>query len=168
MSGWLNGKTMWVVGNHPALVAALHAQGVGQQDSAEADILLHISPAQGPLASSKTEYAVWRASMDNGLDQRFFAAREFAAACRAGGKGGAILFVSPAIPREDIATAAAAGASENLTKTLAVEWARDGIRVNMIRSNSHAAALGRLAAYLVSDYAAYVTGAVMGVDADDQ
>ena len=63
--------------------------------------------------------------------------------------------------------AAAAGALGNLTKTLGVEWARDGIRVNSILTRDAGSTLGNLAAYLVSDYAAYVTGAVMGIDLDD-
>ena len=59
-------------------------------------------------------------------------------------------------------------------KTLAVEWARDGIRVNAIASRACEpgglgdpavrVSLGHLAAYLASDYAAYVSGMVMGID----
>ena len=64
--------------------------------------------------------------------------------------------------------AAAAGALGNLTKTLGVEWARDGIRVNAIQTGEDGETLGNLAAYLVSDYAAYVTGAVMGIGLDDR
>jgi hypothetical protein len=63
--------------------------------------------------------------------------------------------------------AAAAGALGNLTKTLGVEWARDGIRVNAILTHSKNATLGNLAAYLLSDYAAYITGAVIGIDSDE-
>lgn len=48
-----------------------------------------------------------------------------------------------------------------------VEWARDGIRVNSVLTRDTGDTLGNLAAYLVSDYAAYVTGAVIGIDLDD-
>ena len=63
--------------------------------------------------------------------------------------------------------AAAAGALGNLTKTLGVEWARDGIRVNAVLTLARGETLGNLVAYLASDYAAYVTGAIMGVKLDD-
>ena len=63
--------------------------------------------------------------------------------------------------------AAAGGGLGNLTKTLGVEWARDGIRVNTVQTRSSGETLGNLVAYLASDYAAYVTGAVMGVDLND-
>ena len=61
----------------------------------------------------------------------------------------------------------AGGGLGNLTKTLGVEWARDGIRVNTVQTTGHSETLGNLVAYLASDYAAYVTGAVMGVGLDD-
>lgn len=39
--------------------------------------------------------------------------------------------------------------------------------MNSILTRATGATLGHLAAYLVSDYAAYVTGAVMGITLDD-
>jgi NAD(P)-dependent dehydrogenase (short-subunit alcohol dehydrogenase family) len=113
----------------------------------------------------------WRAGMQAGLDSRFFYAAEFAQSLIAQGKPGSILFLD--LPQEagGAVQAAASGALSNLTKTLAVEWARDGIRVNTIASRvvdggtkAELRALGALAAYLVSDFAAYITGSVMGVD----
>src|SRR3546814_14968141 len=76
---------------------------------------------------------------------------------RARGQGGAILFVGAPEQALGADQAAAAGALGNLTKTLGVEWARDGIRVNSILTRETGDTLGHLAAYLVSDYAAYVT-----------
>ena len=112
-------------------------------------------------------HAEWRATLEVGLDHRFLGAKAFADRCRARGQGGAILFVSSPEQALGADHAAAAGALGNLTKTLGVEWARDGIRVNSIFTRSAGTTLGHLAAYLVSDYAAYVTGAVMGIDIDD-
>src|SRR3546814_4101 len=86
---------------------------------------------------------------------------------RARGQGGAILFVGAPEQALGADHAAAAGALGNLTKTLGVEWARDGIRVNAVLTRSAGDTLGHLAAYLVGDYAAYVTGAVMGIGIDD-
>ena len=48
-----------------------------------------------------------------------------------------------------------------------MEWARDGIRVNTVQTLADDDTLGNLVAWLASDYAAYVTGAVMGVGLDD-
>lgn len=112
-------------------------------------------------------HAQWRHALDQGLDQRFFEAKAFADQCREAGKGGSIIFIGWPEHDRGSAQAAAVGALGNLTKTLAVEWARDGIRVNTVLTASHAATLGHLVAYLASDYAAYVTGAVMGIGMDD-
>ena len=101
-----------------------------------------------------------------GLDQPFLETKAFAEALRVLGQGGAVLFIGA--PEQALGSdhAAAVGALGNLVKTLGVEWARDGIRVNAILSNAEGPTRGNLAAYLVSDYAAYVTGAVMGIDCD--
>src|SRR3546814_12446658 len=82
---------------------------------------------------------------------------------RARGQGGAILFVGAPEQALGADQAAAAGALGNLTKTLGVEWARDGIRVNTILTHRTDETLGHPAASLASDYAAYVTGAVVGI-----
>ena len=60
--------------------------------------------------------------------------------------------------------AAAAGALGNLTKTLGVEWARDGIRVNAIQTGEDGETLGNLAAYLVSPQACYINGEMVAID----
>ena len=162
MTGWLEGKRARMVGTSQAIAEALHAQGAELVDSA-ADILIHIAapPPHKPLHT--LSHAEWRAVLNEGLDQRFLLARQFAAERRAARQGGSVLFVGA--PEQALGSdhAAASGALGNLTKTLGVEWARDGIRVNTIRTREDQATLGNLAAYLVSDYAAYVTGAVMGV-----
>lgn len=167
MSGWLEGRRARVVGDSPAIVAALQAHGAVIAEDGDGDILVHV--AGPPLARPVHElsHAQWRETLDAGLDQRFLLANEFAKSRRAAGVGGAVLFVGA--PEQSLGSdhAAAAGALGNLTKTLGVEWARDGIRVNTILTAASGATLGNLAAYLVSDYAAYVTGAVMGVGHDD-
>lgn len=54
----------------------------------------------------------------------------------------------------------------NLTRTLAVEWAPHGIRVNAISPGPVGTEqeIAHACSYLVSDYAAYVTGDVLTVD----
>lgn len=165
--GWLTGKTARVIGDSPVIAEALKTQGAVFVDAGDSDVLVHCAlPPQVKLAHDLT-HDEWRAALDSGLDQRFLEAKEFAAARRIAAKAGAVVFVGA--PEQTLGSdhAAAAGALGNLTKTLGVEWARDGIRVNSVLTTSNDAALGNLVAYLASDYAAYVTGAIMGVGLDD-
>lgn len=165
--GWLSGKTARLVGDSPAIASALATQGACIVDEQDCDVLVHVPRPPQVRPVHGLSLADWRATLDLGLDQRFLLAREFAAARRAVGKGGAIVFVGA--PEQSLGSdhAAAAGALANLTKTLGVEWARDGIRVNAVLTQDCGQTLGTLVAYLASDYAAYVTGAIMGVGLDD-
>ena len=165
--GWLAGKTAWLVGDSPAIAAALAAQGARLVDGEDCDVLVHVAAPPPMRPVHELGHAEWRAVLDDGLDLRFRLAQQFAARRQAMGKGGAVLFVGA--PEQSLGSdhAAAAGALGNLTKTLGVEWARDGIRVNAVLTAESGETLGNLAAYLVSDYAAYVTGAVTGVGLDD-
>jgi NAD(P)-dependent dehydrogenase (short-subunit alcohol dehydrogenase family) len=163
MSGWLAGKRARMVGDSPAIARALAEQGAQLVEDGGYEALIHVAaaPPLGPVHELSHER--WRAALDEGLDQRFLYAKAFAAERREAGEGGAIVFVGAPEQALGSAHAAASGALGNLTKTLGVEWARDGIRVNAILTREQGKTLGNLAAYLVSDYAAYVTGAVMGI-----
>jgi NAD(P)-dependent dehydrogenase (short-subunit alcohol dehydrogenase family) len=127
------------------------------------DILVHGGTQAGRAAPETVGLEDWRASFSADIDGRFLYAAEFVRRRLAAGQPGAILLLMPdPTPGPGRAAALTAhGALDNLVKSLAVEWARDGIRVNAIAAS---AAPGDLAAYLVSDYAAYVTGCVMSVD----
>lgn len=167
MMGWLTGKSARIVGDCPVIAEALVAQGAQLVGDGTSDILVHVAAPPVVKPAHELSHAEWRAALDAGLDQRFLLARDFAKARREAGKGGAVLYVGA--PEQALGSdhAAAAGALANLTKTLGVEWSRDGIRVNAIQTGETGETLGNLAAYLVSDYAAYVTGAVMGVGLND-
>lgn len=167
MTGWLAGKRARIEGDSPAIMAAFQAAGATLVSDGDHDIWVHIAPPSATKLAHELTHEEWRASLDAGLDRRFLGARDFAAARRASGQGGAVLFVGAPEQALGADQAAAAGALGNLTKTLGVEWARDGIRVNTILTRETGETLGHLAAYLASDYAAYVTGAVMGVILDD-
>lgn len=167
MSGWLAGKRARIEGDAPAIKTAFETAGATLVNEGDHDIWVHVAPPPAIRAAHDLTHAEWRASMDAGLDRRFLGAKDFAEACRARGQGGAVLFVGAPEQALGADQAAAAGALGNLTKTLGVEWARDGIRVNSILTQEAGETLGNLAAYLVSDYAAYVTGAVMGITLDD-
>ena len=167
MSGWLAGKTARLIGTHGAIEGELRAAGAVLVADGDCDIIVHVAAPPPHVPAHLQSFEDWRRVLAEGLDERFFAAQAFAAACRERGAMGAILFVGAPEQALGADQAAAAGALINLTKTLAVEWARDGIRTNCILTHRDDAVVGRLAAYLVSDYAAYATGAVMGIDTDD-
>lgn len=167
MSVWLAGKRACIEGDSPAVVAAFEAAGATLVEAGDCEIWVHVAPSPAIKAAHELNHAEWRASLDSGLDRRFLGAKEFAEQRRAQGNGGAVLFVGAPEQALGADQAAAAGALGNLTKTLGVEWARDGIRVNSVLTRETGETLGNLAAYLVSDYAAYVTGAVMGIGLND-
>lgn len=167
MSGWLSGKRACIEGESRVIAAALETAGAVLVADADPDIWIHVAAPREMKLAHEIGFAAWRASLEAGLDRRFLGARDFAASCRSAGRGGAILFVGKPEQAFGADQAAAAGALGNLTKTLGVEWARDGIRVNAILTHHGGATLGHLATYMVSDYAAYVTGAVVGIGLDD-
>ena len=167
MNGWLAGKRARIEGDNPAIADAFKAAGATLVNDGDHDIWVHIAPPSVTKLAHDLTHAEWRASMGAGLDRRFLGAKDFAESCRARRQGGSVLFIGAPEQALGADQAAAAGALGNLTKTLGVEWARDGIRVNSILTRETGETLGKLAAYLASDYAAYVTGAVMGITLDD-
>lgn len=167
MTGWLAQRRARIIGDCSAVTAALIKNGATLCAAGSCDILVHTVSAPTSVAAHEIGLSAWRDALDQGLDQRFFEAKAFADHCREVGRGGVIVFVGAPEQMHGSAHAAAAGALGNLTKTLGVEWARDGIRVNAVLTTNHDETLGNLVAYLASDYAAYVTGAVMGISHHD-
>ena len=167
MRDWLEGKAVRMIGDDSFLGDTLAKAGATFVTDDTADCLVHIARAGPAKPAHRLSHGEWRNAIAAGLDRRFEAAKAFNEANRAAGSGGAILFIGSPEQQAGAEQAAAAGALGNLTKSLAVEWARDGIRVNTVLTNDGGPALGAMAAYLLSDYAAYVTGAVMGIGVDD-
>jgi NAD(P)-dependent dehydrogenase (short-subunit alcohol dehydrogenase family) len=196
---WLAGRRALIAGGSAAIdivVAALQRAGAqvtrssiaaGDEDgiademallfdAGGVDILVHGGAPDTERSALETGLDDWRTDVSADLDLRFLQSAEYVRRCVAAGQAGAILFLAPSTqPRAGHAAAATlTGAIDNLVKTLAVEWARDGIRINVIASRLHESqeggddvareSLGNLAAYLLSDYAAYVSGMVMGID----
>lgn len=167
MIPWLAGRTVRLQGECVAIEQALIAHGAQRVDDAACDILVHIATPLPTRPVHELSHDEWRVRLDEGLDRRFLLAQEFARHRRAAQKCGAILFVDSPEQGLGTAQAAAVGALGNLIKTLSVEWARNGIRVNAILSHDRGHSAGQLATYLVSDYAAYVTGMTMGIGPTD-
>lgn len=188
---WLEGRFALVVGDSPGCDAAargLAAAGArvtrasyaASHDEAAAaisgvpgklSILVHdtIAVLGSPDQLSLDE---WRRGLNAGLDSRFFYAASMGRHSIAGRYPASVLLLDPPEQALGSAHAAAAGATGNLIKTLSVEWARDGFRVNSVQSrhfvgdlpDEQAQSLANLAAYLASDYGAYITGCTMGLD----
>jgi NAD(P)-dependent dehydrogenase (short-subunit alcohol dehydrogenase family) len=193
---WLAGRRALVVGEGPAVDAvagAITAAGGTVRrasaatieapeiealfDAGEADLLVHAGTSLPGDSPESVTLERWRDTFSADIDGRFLFAAAFARRIiGAEGRHGAILLLMPGVraaPGHGLA-GTAHGALDNLVKSLAVEWGRDGIRINAIASRtvSDFAGAGQevqesfanLATWLLSDYAAYMTGTVAGVD----
>lgn len=158
-----------------AEIAASFAEAESALDG-PVDILVHSGAVISDAEPEAMTIEEWRSGFSADIDGRFFHAAEFARRNNDAGGRGSILMLLPGdrIASGRSAKASAHGALDNLVKSLAVEWSRDAIRINAIASiavEDFAAqpaevqsSLVNLAAYIVSDYGAYITGIVMGVD----
>jgi len=130
-------------------------------------ILVHAGAAETPPRLLDTSGAQWRSALATEYDAPFFVASEFARRRIAAGGGGAVLDVHTGAGGAH--DEAAAGGLANQVRCLALEWARDGLRVNglacrvadAVLEGATAQALCCAVLYLCSPYAAYVTGHTM-------
>jgi NAD(P)-dependent dehydrogenase (short-subunit alcohol dehydrogenase family) len=194
---WLEGKRALVVGAGAAVDAVAEALAAHGADVAKlpaaidelavtallaeaqaqlkgsVDLLVHagVTPRAQPALDMRMND--WRANVSADLDSRFLTMAAFARQRIAAQAPGSVLLLMAPAGSVDAGAGTINGTLENLVKSLAVEWARDGIRVNAIASRhampggSDAVALqslGHLAAYMLSDYGAYITGTTSGVD----
>jgi NAD(P)-dependent dehydrogenase (short-subunit alcohol dehydrogenase family) len=179
----------------PAAIAA--AFDLVEDQLGPVDVLVNNAAANFPVAAADLSPNGWRAVEQIVLDGTFFCSQELRR--RAAARGSEAVIVNIAATQAmtggpGMAHSAAAKAGVvSLTKTLAVEWAPDGIRVNAIapglfphddmpaairaaRDESVDAArqpagrvgqpheLGWAATWLCSPYASFVTGHVLVVD----
>jgi citronellol/citronellal dehydrogenase len=137
----------------------------------------------------------WEAVIRNNLNGTFFMTREVASRAMIPARRGRIVMVTAMVARgfPGMAhTGAARAGVENLTRSLAVEWAQHGIKVNAVAPGNNIRSSGtaqygdemlelarratplkrlgtpeevsRVIVFLASDQNDYVTGSIFGID----
>jgi NAD(P)-dependent dehydrogenase (short-subunit alcohol dehydrogenase family) len=165
-----------------------------RQALGEVTVLVNNAGGQFPMPAEMMTPKGWDAVIRNNLNGTFYMTREVAVASMIPRRGGRIVNITANVRRgfPGMAhTGAARAGVENLTKTLAVEWAQHGIAVNAIapgiirstgtdryppevvemgRQQTPAKRLGTpeevatLCVYLASDAASFVTGETWYID----
>ena len=159
------------------------------------DVLVNNAGGQFPSPAAHMSPRGWEAVIRNNLNGTFFMTREVAARAMIPKKRGRIVMVTAMVARGFPGmshTGAARAGVENLTRSLAVEWAQHGIKVNAVapgnnirssgtaqygddmlelaRKATPAKRLGtpeevaRVILFLASDLNDYVTGSIYGID----
>jgi citronellol/citronellal dehydrogenase len=159
------------------------------------DVLVNNAGGQFPSPAESLRPKGWEAVIRNNLNGTFFMTREVATRAMIPNKRGRIVNVTAMVVRGFPGmshTGAARAGVENLTKSLAVEWAQHGIRVNAVAPGNNIRSSGtaqygdellelarkatpikrlgapeevaRVIVLLASDACDFVTGQVWGVD----
>jgi NAD(P)-dependent dehydrogenase (short-subunit alcohol dehydrogenase family) len=158
-------------------------------------VLVNNAGGQFPSPAESMSPKGWEAVIRNNLNGTFFMTREVATRAMIPAKRGRIVNVTAMVARGFPGmshTGAARAGVENLTKSLAVEWAAHGIRVNAVapgnnfrtsgtdqygdmalemarkatplRRLGHADEVARVIVFLASTAADFVTGSIWGID----
>jgi citronellol/citronellal dehydrogenase len=159
------------------------------------DILVNNAGGQFPSAAADMSPKGWEAVIRNNLNGTFFMTREVALRAMLPQRRGRIVNVTAMVARGFPGmshTGAARAGVENLTRSLAIEWAAQGLRVNCVAPGNNIESSGtaqygpeaakfmrratpvkrtgkpeevaRVIVFLASDRNDFVTGVVWGVD----
>ncbi len=100
------------------------------------DIVINNAGVTTTARAQDLDEEVWDKIIDTNLKGAFLVARTAARAMKAAGRGGAIVNVASILGMRVAGSVSAYAASKagliQLTKALALEWARDGVRVNAL------------------------------------
>ncbi|WP_437318549.1 SDR family oxidoreductase [Sorangium sp. So ce385] len=177
----------------PEQIAAFVGQVLGR--FGRIDVLVNNAGGQFPSPAIDMTPKGWEAVVRNNLNGTFFMTREVAQRAMFPARRGRIVNVTASVSRgfPGMAhTGAARAGVENLTRSLAVEWAAHGIRINAVAPGSNIRSSGtsqygdellelarratplkrlatpeevsRLIVFLASDQNDFITGAVYGID----
>jgi NAD(P)-dependent dehydrogenase (short-subunit alcohol dehydrogenase family) len=177
----------------PEQIAALVTQVL--ERFGRIDVLINNAGGQFPTPAESMAPKGWEAVIRNNLNGTFFMTREVATRAMIPQKRGRIVNVTAMVARGFPGmshTGAARAGVENLTKSLAIEWAAHGIRVNAVAPGNNirtsgtaqygdemlelarratplkrlgtAEEVARVILFLASDQNDFVTGAVFTVD----
>ena len=159
------------------------------------DVLINNAGGQFPSPAEAMAPKGWEAVIRNNLNGTFFMTREVATRLMIPARRGRIVNVTAMVARGFPGmshTGAARAGVENLTKSLAIEWAAHGLRVNAVAPGNNIRTSGtdqygeelleltrkatplkrlgtadevaRVIVFLASDAADFVTGSVWGID----
>jgi NAD(P)-dependent dehydrogenase (short-subunit alcohol dehydrogenase family) len=159
------------------------------------DVLVNNAGGQFPSPAELMSPRGWEAVIRNNLNGTFFMTREVASRAMIPARRGRIVMVTAMVARgfPGMAhTGAARAGVENLTRSLAVEWAQHGIKVNAVAPGNNIRSSGtaqygddmlelarkatplkrlgtpeeiaRVIVFLASDQNDFVTGSIYGID----
>lgn len=159
------------------------------------DVLVNNAGGQFPSAAEHLSPKGWEAVVRNNLNGTFYMTREVATRAMIPAKRGRIVMVTAMVARGFPGmshTGAARAGVENLVKTLSIEWAAHGLRVNCVAPGNNIRSSGtarygddmlelarratpvkrlgtpeevaRVIVFLASDQNDFVTGSIFGID----